>query len=144
MVSINYWAILAGIVANVVVGFLWYGPIFGKAWAREVGLPEDFKPSSAQMAKSMALMILGSFLIVFCLAHNLEAWRFLMGQKMPDQASPLALALNSAGWTWLGFFVPLAFNAVAWEGKSWKLFGINTSYYLVSLLIMSFLCAYWV
>lgn len=36
---INIPAILAAILAAMVLGFLWYGPLFGKAWAREMKLP---------------------------------------------------------------------------------------------------------
>jgi hypothetical protein len=30
--SINYLAILASAIVAMPVGFLWFGPLFGKAW----------------------------------------------------------------------------------------------------------------
>ena len=100
----------------------------------------------------MGLMLIGTFLLAYCLAYNVEAWRIVMGVtiasgKAPGmQASqiPMVLAINSALWTTVGYFVPMILNQVAFEGRSWKLFFINAGYYLVSLAIMSTLLAYWV
>ena len=36
--KINYLAVLAGIVLQFVLGFLWYGPLFGDPWMEMVGL----------------------------------------------------------------------------------------------------------
>ena len=35
--NVNWLAIVAGMVANMVVGALWYGPLFGKRWMKELG-----------------------------------------------------------------------------------------------------------
>lgn len=36
--KINHLAVLVGIVLQFVLGFLWYGPLFGNAWMEMVGL----------------------------------------------------------------------------------------------------------
>jgi uncharacterized membrane protein len=38
--DINFLAVLLSGVANMVIGFVWYGPLFSKAWMKEVGLSE--------------------------------------------------------------------------------------------------------
>jgi len=43
----------------------------------------------------------------------------------------------------LGFIVPVTVGVVLWENKSWKLWCINSSNYLVTLLIMSVILALW-
>ncbi|MBK7243776.1 MAG: DUF1761 domain-containing protein [Saprospiraceae bacterium] len=35
--QINMTAIAIAVVANFVLGFLWYTPLFGKAWGKEMG-----------------------------------------------------------------------------------------------------------
>ena len=55
---------------------------------------------------------------------------------------PSVYALNSALWTWLGFFLPLQIERVAWQRK-WGLVVINSSFDLVRLLIFSFILSYW-
>lgn len=34
MIHLSFTAILIATVLNFFVGFLWYGPLFGKAWAK--------------------------------------------------------------------------------------------------------------
>lgn len=152
MMNIFWPAIGAGVLTAMVIGFVWYGPLFGKAWAKEVGVDMSQKPPAKEMMRSMGLMLLGAFLISYCLAWNVEAWRTTMtlmvaSGKAPGMDAtkiPLMLALNSAGWTTIGYFVPVVLNQVAFEKKSWKLFFINVGYYLVTLMAISFTLVYWV
>jgi len=36
--KINHLAVLVGVILQFVLGFLWYGPLFGEAWMGMVGL----------------------------------------------------------------------------------------------------------
>ena len=132
-------AVIVAVVANFFLGFLWYTPLFGKAWAKEMGFDPNMKPSSGQMAKGMIIMIIGNFLFAWVLAHNMAAWSFV-----PDvsEMSPLVSSLNAAVFTWLGFYLPVDIGVVAWENKTWKLFGINTSYHLLMLLVAALILTY--
>jgi hypothetical protein len=132
MIQINYTAILVAVVANFILGFLWYTPLFGKAWAKEHGFDLSVKPPSGALAKGMVIMVIGNFLMAFVFAHNMAAWSFVPDMK---DASAISIILNSAIFTWLGFYVPVDLGVVAWEQKSWKLFFINTGYHLAMLLV---------
>ncbi|MGE0590609.1 MAG: DUF1761 domain-containing protein [Cyclobacteriaceae bacterium] len=136
---INYMAILIAVVANFVLGFLWYTPLFGKAWAKEMGFDMSVKPSGGEMAKGMIIMVIGNFLMAYVFAHNMAAWTFVPGMnEMPK----IGTIMNSAIFTWLGFYLPIDLGAVAWEKKSWKLFGINTGYHLAMLLVAAAILTY--
>jgi hypothetical protein len=133
--ELSWLAIGLCVVAFVVIGFLWYGPLFGKAWAREMKM-EDVEPTSAEMGKAMALHVLGAFLVVFVLTHNQQVWHpSVWGLPEPEGASPMAYAGMSAFFTWLGFFVPVQLGRVAWERASLKLFAINATYWFVMLFL---------
>jgi hypothetical protein len=131
-VNINLLAVGAAVVANFILGFLWYAPLFGKAWAREMGFDPNEKAKSGEMAKGMIFMIIGNFLLAYVFAHNIAAWSFVPGA---EQMSIVENTASSAFFTWLGFFLPQDLGIVTWERKSWKLFGINTSYHLLMLLV---------
>lgn len=136
---INYLAILVAVVANFILGFLWYTPLFGKAWAKEMGFDTSVKPSGGEMAKGMVFMVVGNFLMAYVFAHNMVAWSFVPGMdKMPKVGS----VMNSAIFTWLGFYLPVDIGIVTWEKRSWKLFGINTGYHLAMLLVAATILAY--
>lgn len=131
---INYVAILVAVVANFILGFLWYTPLFGKAWAKENGFDTSIKPKPGELARGMIIMVIGNFLMAYVFAHNNAAWSFVPGM---DQMSTTGTILSSSIFTWLGFYLPVDIGVVTWEGKSWKLFGINTGYHLVMLLVAS-------
>lgn len=139
---INYLAVLVSVVALFFLGFLWYGPLFGKAWARLMGFPPDFKPAGAQIAKSMGLTILGSFLTAYVLAHSVLVWRPSTWKVGADEAS-WSYGFFGGLFTWLGFYVPVLLSGVAWENKSWKLFAINAAYYFVGLQVVGAILAHW-
>lgn len=49
--NINFTAVLVAVVANFILGFLWYTPLFGKAWVKEMGFDMSVKPTSGEMTK---------------------------------------------------------------------------------------------
>ena len=73
--SINFLAVLVCVVVAMPVGFLWFGPLFGKAWAKHMGFEDMEPPGGGAMAKSMGLYALGSLLIAFVLAHSIIVWQ---------------------------------------------------------------------
>jgi hypothetical protein len=130
---INMVAVAVAVVANFIFGFIWYTPLFGKAWAKELGLDTSVKPTAGQLGKGMTFMVIGNFLMAYVFAHNMAAWSFVPGTP----ASATSNIMSSTIFTWLGFYLPVDIGVVAWENKSWKLFGINTGYHFFMLLIAS-------
>src|SRR5687768_14071507 len=98
-----------------------------------MGFDMSQKPPAGAMVKGMVIMIIGNFLMAYVFAHNIAAWNPVTWGLAPTEISPVASALPAAFFTWIGFFVPMDLNTVAWEMKSWKLFFINTSYHLLAL-----------
>ncbi len=138
-ISINYIAILVAVVANFILGFIWYTPLFGKAWATEMGFDTSVKPTGGEMAKGMTFMVIGNFLMAYVFAHNMAAWSFVPGI---EELGDIGNIMNSAIFTWLGFYLPVDIGVVTWEKKSWKLFWINTGYHLVMLLVAAAILVY--
>jgi hypothetical protein len=137
-IHVNFAAVLVAALANFVFSSIWYMPLFGKAWAAEMKLPMDQKPSSGAMAVSMILMVVGCLLTSNALANNAAAW----WNVMPDSA-PAKFAFIGAFFTWLGFYLPQSLSRLAWENKSGKLFLINTVYHFLALFLVSLILAYW-
>ncbi len=138
-IPINYLAVFAAAVVSMIVGSLWYGPLFGKPWMKEMGF-KSTKMSDAMkqgMAKSYGLMFVGSLLMAYVLANELV----FSGNFM--QTSGLSVGLTGGFFNWLGFVAPVSLGTVLWDGKSWKLWFMNSGYYLVSLLLMGSLLSVW-
>jgi len=141
-IHINMMAVVIAVIANFVLGFLWYTPLFGKAWGKEMGFDMTQKPPSSALIKGMVFMIIGNFLMAWVFAHNMAVWNPVTWGLAPSTMSPATSAMMGAVFTWLGFFLPTDLGVVAWEMKSWKLFFINTCYHLLSLIIVAFILVY--
>ncbi|MBU2018496.1 MAG: DUF1761 domain-containing protein [Bacteroidetes bacterium] len=134
VITISTTGILLAAFAHFILGFIWYTPLFGKVWATEMGINFDDKPKTGAMIKGMVLNLTGCLLMAFVFTHNLDAWDFVM-EKTGFDASITHRALMGAFFTWLGFYVPTDLNLLAWEGKSFKLFLINTVYHFLGLAV---------
>lgn len=138
-IKINFIAIIIAVVANFILGFIWYTPLFGKIWGRQMGMDPSQKPKMSEMAKGMIFMVIGNFLFAWVFAHNIAAWSFVPGSQ---SMSPLSNVMSAAIFTWLGFYFPVDLGSVAWERKSWTLFFINTGYHLASLVLVALILVY--
>lgn len=138
-VPINYLAVVAAAIASMVIGFVWYGPLFGKTWMNLSGItPEKMDPAKAPgMGKTYVLALVGSLVMSYVLAHSLVFAAAYYGMN------GVSAGLMSGFWTWLGFIAPVTLAAVLWEGKPWKLWVLTNGYYLVTLLVMGTILSVW-
>jgi len=139
MVPINYLAVLVAALVSIVLGSIWFGPLFGKPWMKLMGISaEDMKKGKqSDVIKSYALMSLGSLVMAFVMAHSMV---FAMAYL---KISGVSAGLQGGLWNWLGYMAPIIMGSQLWEGKSWKLFPIVGGYYLVSLCSMGVILALW-
>lgn len=140
--TINYLAVLACALVAMPVGFLWFGPLFGKAWQQQMGFADMRQPDSGSMGKAMGIFFASNLLIAWVLAHSIKAWQASSWGLTPD-AAPWVYAVNAGFFNWVGFFLPVQMNRVAWEMKRWGLVLINASFDLVRLLLFGFILSYW-
>jgi hypothetical protein len=138
-VAINYLAVLVAAIASIVLGFLWYGPFFGKPWMKIMGFTKESisKTKQSEMMKSYALMAVTTLIMAYVLAHTTE---FAMAYT---RTYGVTGGLMSGFWNWLGFMMPLHMHDQLWGGKPWKLFLITAGYSLVSMLMMGAILATW-
>ncbi len=140
MVPVNYLAVVVSTIVMMGLGYMWYGPVFGKQWRALMGFTKESMEAAKKkgMGKSYAIMALGALAMSFVLSHSLVfASTYL-------HTSGVAAGLQVGFWNWLGFVVPVSMGTVLWEGKPWKLWFINAGYYLVGLLLIGVLLALWI
>jgi hypothetical protein len=142
LLKLNFLAIVLATFAFFFLGFLWYTPLFGKVWAREMGFSRDMEVSKAFMIRSLLLNLVGNFLLVYVLSHNIFAWDARSWGHETNFVGQFQAAIMSAVFTWLGFFLPQDLSAVTWQMKSWTLFFINTSYHLLGLIMVSLILVF--
>lgn len=133
-ISINYLAVFLAAVAYMVVGMVWYGPLFGKQWKNLMGLNDQ---TMKQMKMTPLQAMIGGFITALIMAFVLAHDAFVWGTFFNGAVSPIVFALQLAFWIWLGYVATTQAGSVLWEGRSWKLFFINASNTLVSLVAMA-------
>ena len=127
MVHINYVAILVSGVASMVIGSIWYGPLFGKIFMREMGMDKWSPEKRAEMRKSMVMTYVLQFIASMVMFYVLA--RFI------SQHGPISVmqGVTVALWTWIGFVVPVKLGDAIWGGNM-TLFWIGSSNMLATLL----------
>lgn len=132
VVTVNWIAILVAAIAWMIIGFLWFGPIFGKAWMKGMGAKMPSKMPKG-MEKNYIIAFIGALITMYVFSWAIHAMSIM------DAGTVLTFAF----FTWLGFFATTALGGVLWEGKSWTWYAINTLYYLVSLGIAGIILITW-
>lgn len=138
LVPINYVAIILCAGASMVIGFLWYGPIFGKQWMKLVGMTkEKMEASKSEMPKTYGVMFVSSLLMAYALAHFI--WYAAPGSVT------LVIGVKTALWGWVGFIATTTLSQFLFspDKKPMTLYYIDTGYYLVTLVVMGAILALW-
>ena len=139
MFSINYLAVLVAAIVNMILGAVWYGPLFGKPWSKMMGFgQEKMKEMQAKgMGGSYVIMFIGSLLISWVLA------RFIVFTEASYQIWSSVIGLRIGFEAWLGFVAPVTVSMVLWEGKPWKRWMIVAGYSLVGFCLIGAILASW-
>lgn len=132
--SINYWSVIAAALSTMVIGALWYGPLFGKRWVALMGIKsDDMGRMQGSARNSYVVASLTALIGAFVLANLAAALK----------ANTVADAVTLGFAVWAGFVAVQHVDSVIWEGKSWKLFTINAGNRLVAILASSLILTLW-
>ncbi len=136
--SVNYFAIVVGAVLSMVIGAVWYGPLFGKKWLEIVGATaEDLEARKKMQAAAGPLYVVQFVLTLFqvlVLAHLIADTTRVGG-------------LERSLWIWAAFVIPTLAGAVMWtneEGRrKWARFLIQGGYQLTIFIVFGLLLQFW-
>ena len=137
-ITVNYWAIIVGGVLSMIVGSLWYGPLFGKQWMKIIGVEHmDVKAQKSIQKSSAPLYAVQLVLTLFqvlVLAHLIADTQLVGG-------------VERALWIWAAFVIPTLAGSVMWTGETkqlkWSKFLIQGGYQLLMFIIYGLLLQYW-
>lgn len=128
-IHINYLAVLVVTILAFVLGGLWYGPLFGKAWMKESGVKEG--DGKDKMVRTFGL----TFLLNIIISLNLSAF---LGPK-----ADLQFGLFAGLATGIGFVSASLGIVYLFSQKSLRLFLIDAGYQTVIYAIMGAILGAW-
>ncbi len=144
MHEVNLLAVLVAGIVPMVVGFLWYGPLFGKRWlelmettAEEI--QKNFNPWKTHVA-SFVLALVTAYILaqLFAGMGGLESVSSMTGSS-GNALVGVHLALMAV----IAFVLPVSYQSWAYEGRKAGLFWLNLSYNGVALLGQAVVIAVW-
>jgi len=134
-IPVNWIALVVAALSTLVIGFLWYGPLFGKAWMKETGITE------AQAQKGMPLRFGLSVVLAFIAIFFIYATSVITGGMPPDELHGID---NSQFHTFGHIAMPVLVTNALFEQKSFKYILINVGYWIVTFAIMGGIVNAWV
>jgi hypothetical protein len=130
-VELNWIAILLAAVSTMVVGSLWYGPLFGKAWIKLAKVKTD--PNFG--VKQAVPLYGGAFLSSVLTATVIAIFAHIVSQYFTSNF------LESSLWVglilWAGFTAARVYMLDSFEGRRKKLTLLTVSHELVTISIMA-------
>jgi Protein of unknown function (DUF1761) len=130
--DLNWWAVAAAVVVNMVVGAAWYSKmLFGNMWAKIQNKKMEDMTGSGGMGYG-----------VTTLAAIVQA--FVFANVIIFAGANTALGGLKIGLlVWLGFAAATSVSDYVFSQRPMKLWALNQGYYLVVLAINGMILASW-
>lgn len=124
MSDFAFWPVLAGAAAFFIVGSIWYGSLFGKAWQNAAGL-SDQDVQSGNIPLIFGLTFLFEMLIAMVLWHLIAR----------TGAAPHVVMMMAVGFA-VGVMVPAIGINYLYQRKPFKLFAIDAGHFTFGMAAM--------
>jgi hypothetical protein len=128
-VSVSWLAIFLATLAAMVIGSIWYGPLFGKQWMKAVGLKkkdvqgDSWLPMVAMVGLALAQAVILAHFIAYASNFYFDFDGWVVG------------ALTGL-WAFAGFVAPVLISNTMFSKGSTELLKINLSNQFVTLLVI--------
>ncbi len=134
-IEVNYYAIIISAIISFVLGALWFSLLFGKSWTKLMGYSaKDIENAKKKgMTKSYLIGLIGQLILSYVLANFI----------IYADAKTIIEGIQIGAFIWLGFVATISLGMILWDNKPIKLYIINTSYWLVSLIIQGIILSVW-
>jgi hypothetical protein len=129
MPQVNWLAVVAAALSMFVIGGLWYGPLFARAWQRAAGLSDD-----QLKAGNMPLVFGLAFVLSLIMAANLAF--FVNG--LPLGTTVLYAVAAGLGWAAFGLSTVALF-----ERRPLSYHLINGGYLTIAFAVMGLILGLW-
>lgn len=128
--DVNWLAVIAAAISSFLLGGIWYGPVFGKAWMKAAGLDE-----AALKSRNLGLVFGGSFVLALIAAASFAVF---LGPDVDALRGALYGATAGICWVAGSFGINYLF-----ERKSLALFLINGGYHAIQFTLIGLILGAW-
>jgi hypothetical protein len=136
-IQLNWIAIILAALSTMVVGSLWYGPLFGKAWAKLAKVNVGRKMGAAESASLYISAFTGSLITAIVLATIAVISHDFFG------GSFLSVTIGMTILLWLGFTAARIQMHDSFETRPKQLTLLSISHEFVTMLVMALIIGVW-
>lgn len=130
----NYIAVLVAAIVNMVIGYIWYGPLFGKVWMRLNKIDASkMKEANKYMARMYGITYLSAVVIAYVLALLMSS----------TGITTVMDGINFALLIWLGFIATIQLGGWVFEGKKFTAYLLDAGYWLVAMVAIGAILGAW-
>lgn len=163
--EMNFNVLFLAALVPMIIGFFWYGPLFGNAWMKEMGFTKE-SLAGTNMVKTLIISYVFSFFIasflIFVVIHQSGVYSTLAGEPGFNEKAGEGFAffqdfINTYGdrfrtfghgalhgvITSIFFVLPILSIVALFEKKTVKYVAINAGYWMVTLAIMGGIVCQW-
>ena len=134
LAHLNYLAIIVCMIVSTLIGWLWYGPLFGKAWAKGMNMNMEMTPEKKKAAmRGYIWTLITSLITAFALAVIIHH----LGIGTVRGAIMTGLTIS------IGFLATSIISSSAFEQKPMTVVAINVFYQIVNLIVLSLILTLW-
>ena len=156
--EMNFYIFFLAALVPLVIGFVWYGPLFGNAWMKELGFTKESLANKNMVLTLILSYVFSLFLAMFLVPatiHQMGVYSTLAGEPGFAESTGEAFTyfqdfLSNYGDRFRifkhgvlhgvlsGLFLAMPVIAIIamFERKSLKYVAINAGYWIVTLAIM--------
>ncbi|MAD97778.1 MAG: hypothetical protein CMB99_10675 [Flavobacteriaceae bacterium] len=160
----NFLIFLGAAFVPMIIGFVWYGPLFGKAWMNLIGFTEE-SLKEGNMLVIMGLSLVFSFILAmmvqFLVVHQMGVYGTLMPagateltgeslelfnqimDKYGDAHRSFKHGALHGAMAGLFFAMPVLSIQAMFERKKAKYIFINVGYWVITLALMGGIVCQW-
>lgn len=132
-VDINYLAVVVCGIISMLIGAIWYGPVFSKVWMKEVGYTEDDLKKDFNSGKTYGLAVVSHTFMALVLAYFLQL----------TNASAILESIRISLSAWFGFIFLTMFINSLFARKTFRLVAIDSGYQLVNMILFGIILVLW-
>lgn len=128
--NINWASALVAAVSSFLIGGIWYGPFFGRAWMREFGYTEEDlkkRPVPRTFGVSLVLAFIAAFILDMFIGKEAD----------------ILFGMSAGFFAGLGWVATMLGILYLFEMRSLKAYFINAGYCVLSLTVMGVILGAW-
>lgn len=131
-VTINYLAVIVAAVAYLIIGWLWYSPLFGAAWMKGIGKTKEQVAAGASALNYILALIFG-----FIASYGIARIMVWSGRNSITDGIMIGLVVS------ICFVLATLFMNDTFEKRPVGLTFINVLYHIVSLVVAGIIIGAW-